>query len=244
MRATDSLSSRPLLRYTWQSPPSATFLGSKPIYKRVKSHCRTTRILGALVLFLWLGLSMTLTLSDRAFVISEDCRGSSFKDRVWDVPWSFSNPHFRGQPAGLGFLPAFALTFGLCLFKRWSQVMEDFRAHREGESKLWGRIRVPWTFVKCTWYVSVAVPGLAKSKRYKGVLLIATTSGVCTPCSCISTTAGRSRSSSSPSLRPCGTRNTCFPMVRCGHLRALLTVRYPLNPGLSSFCPCFLRSHL
>jgi hypothetical protein len=40
------------------------------LYKRVKSHRPTTRILGALVLFLWLGLSMTLTLSDRAFVIS------------------------------------------------------------------------------------------------------------------------------------------------------------------------------
>jgi hypothetical protein len=72
-------------------------------YKRATSHRRTTRILGALVLFLWLGLSMTLTLSDRAFVISEDCRGSSFKDRVRDVPRSFPNPHFRGQLAGLGF---------------------------------------------------------------------------------------------------------------------------------------------
>ena len=47
------------------------------LHKPVKSHRRTTRILGALVLFLWLGLCMTLTLSDRAFVNSEDCRGSS-----------------------------------------------------------------------------------------------------------------------------------------------------------------------
>jgi hypothetical protein len=214
------------------------------LYKRVKSRCRATRILGALVLFLWLGLSMTLTLSDRAFVNSEDCRGSSFKDRVWDVPWSFSNPHFKGQLAGLGFFPAFALTFGLCLFRRWSQVMEDFRARREGESKLWGRLRVPWTFMKCAWCVSVAVPRLTESKRYQGVPSIATTSGVCTPCSCISTTAGRSRSSSSPSPRPCGIINMCSPMVRCGYLHALLTVGYSLNPGLSRCCPCFLRSHL
>jgi hypothetical protein len=148
------------------------------LYKRVKSHRRTTRILGALVLFLWLGLNMTLTLSGQAFVNSEDLRGSSFKDRVWDVPWSFSNPHIRGQLAGLGFFPVFALAFGLCLFGRRSQVMEDVRTHRERESKLWRRTRMPWTFVKYAWCVSVAVPRLAKSNRYQGVLLIATISGV------------------------------------------------------------------
>jgi hypothetical protein len=238
------ITSSPLTVYLAVASVCDPFGFKTDLYKRIKSYRRTTRILGALVLFLWLGLSMTLTLSDRAFMNSEDCRGSSFKDRVWDVPWSFSNPHFRGQLAGLGFFPAFALAFGLCLFGRRSQVVEDFRAHREGESKLWGMLRMPWTFIKRAWCVSVAVPRLAQSKRYQGVLLIATTSGVCAPCSCISITVRRSRSSSSPSLRPCGTRNACFPMVRCGYLRALLTVGYSLNPGLSRSCPCFLRSHL
>jgi hypothetical protein len=82
MRVTHSLSSSPLTVYLAVASICDLFGFKTDLYKRIKSHRRTTRILGALVLFLWLGLSTSLTLSDQAFVNSEDCRGSNFKDRV------------------------------------------------------------------------------------------------------------------------------------------------------------------
>jgi hypothetical protein len=129
------------------------------LYRRINSHRRTIRTLGVLVPFLWLGLSITLRLSDRAFVNSELCRNSSLKDWFSDLFWSLMVfiTFFGGQFLGLGFLPAWGLTFGLCLFRRRSQMMEAFRAAREGGSKSWGRLCIPWTLIKCAWCVSAIV---------------------------------------------------------------------------------------
>jgi hypothetical protein len=130
------------------------------LYKRIKYHPRALRILGALVSLLWLGLSMTITLSDHAFENSQSCSRSTFRTWWKDLYLSvrFYSPFQVGyQYLGLGILPAFGLLFGLCLFRRRSQVMESCRADREGRSKLRGILRMPWTFVKCAWYVSVVV---------------------------------------------------------------------------------------
>ena len=129
------------------------------LFKRIKSGRRAIRILGALIPFLWIGLSMSLRLSDQAFVGSEYCRSSSFKEWLSDLYHSFLTPFetVGGLLLGFGFPPIFILVFGLCLFRRRSQTMEDFRAHRKEESKSWGGFRIPWTFAKCAWCVSVVV---------------------------------------------------------------------------------------
>jgi hypothetical protein len=140
------------------------------LYKRIKSHRRTIRILGILVPILWLGLSLTLRFSDRAFVDSKSCRGSSFKDWLLDFVRSYlltsSITPGGGQPALVVYVavPILAATFYLCMFRRLSQAAKDFRARRKGISNLWGRLCMPWTFMKCVWCVSIVVgPPSAKS---------------------------------------------------------------------------------
>ena len=136
------------------------------LYKRIKSYRRTIRFFGAMIPFLWLGLSLTLTFSDKAFKNSGLCRGSSFTDWLLDVFWSliFYSPLLGGYfGLGLGIIPALALAFMLCLFRRRSQAKESFRVDMEGKSKLRRALWTPWMFVKCVWCVSVvAVPSWAK----------------------------------------------------------------------------------
>jgi hypothetical protein len=64
------ITSSPLTVYLAVASVCDPFGFKTDLYKRIKSYRRTTRILGALVLFLWLGLSMTLTLSDRRLRIA------------------------------------------------------------------------------------------------------------------------------------------------------------------------------
>jgi hypothetical protein len=132
------------------------------LYKQIKHHRRTIRFFGAMIPFLWLGLSLTLTFSDKAFTDSDLCSGSNFTDWLSDVFWSlvFYSPILGGYfGLGLGIIPALALAFMLCLFRRRSQAKESFRADMEGKSKLRRALWSPWTFVKCAWCVSVvAVP--------------------------------------------------------------------------------------
>jgi hypothetical protein len=154
------LTSSPLTIYLVVASVCGLFGFETNLYKRIKSYRCTIRILGALIPLLWLGLSLTLTFSDKAFMGSQYCRNSSFKDWLLITFWSlvFDSPFQPGYfGVGYGILPAVALAFSLCLFRRRSQVMKDLRADREGKPKLWGRLRIPWTFVKCAWCVSVVV---------------------------------------------------------------------------------------
>ena len=164
------LTSSPLTVYLAVASICDLFGFETNLYKRIKSHRRTIRILGALIPFLWFGLSLTLRLSDRAFVDSKLCRGSSFKDWVLDFLSSYlDTASFTpgiGEPALVVYIivPMLAATFCLCLFRRRSQAMKDFRARREGRSKFRGRLCIPWTFIKCLWCVSIVVcPQSAKS---------------------------------------------------------------------------------
>jgi hypothetical protein len=164
------LSSSPLTIYLVVASICDLFGFETDFYKRIKFHRRTIRTLGVLVPLLWLWLSLTLRFSNRAFVNSELCRNSSFKDWLSDLFWSLMVyiTFFGGQFLGLGFLPACGLAFGLCLFRRRSQMMEDFRAVREGGSKSWGELCMPWTLMKCAWCVSAVVvpnwPNLTPSR--------------------------------------------------------------------------------
>jgi hypothetical protein len=153
------LTSSPLTIYLVVASICDLFGFETNLYKRIKSYRRIIAILGALIPLLWLWLSLTLTFSDSAFVGSELCRNSRFKDWLLNTFWSlvFESPFQSDFGVGYCVFPAFALAFGLCLFRRRSQVMNDLRADREGRSKLWGRLRIPWTFVKSAWCVSVVV---------------------------------------------------------------------------------------
>ena len=149
------LTSSPLTIYLVVASICDLFGFETNLYKRIKSYRRIISILGVLIPLLWLGLSLTLTFSDNAFIGSEFCSNSRFTDWLLNTFLSllFESPFQSNLGVGYGVLPTFALAFGLCLFRRRSQVMKDLRADREGRSKLWGRLRIPWTFVKSAWCV-------------------------------------------------------------------------------------------
>ena len=125
------------------------------LYKRIKYNCIIIRALAILVPFFWLGLSMTLTLSDSAFIDSGLCRGSTFRD------WLLHLLRFIWVSVQFGFVPplswSFAILFVLFLVRRRSQLVADIRAYRGGASKPWKWLCIPWAFAKCAWCVSVIV---------------------------------------------------------------------------------------
>ena len=125
------------------------------LYKRVKS-CHLISLLGALVAILWFGLSMTLRLSDHAFIDSNLCKGSTFKDWLWDLSDLCSKvlaPGALGPPAVI----LFAVPFDLLLLRRWHQVKKEFLTGLEGRSKLWVWSTAPLRFVRCAWWVFIAL---------------------------------------------------------------------------------------
>ena len=152
------LTSSPLTVYLVVASICDLFWFETNLYRRIKSYRRTIRFFGAMVPFLWLGLSLTLTFSDKAFKNSELCSGSNFTGWLLDIFWSLViySPIVGGDfGLGLGLIPAVALAFILCLFRRRSQAKERFRADMEGKSKFRRALWTPWTFVKCAWCVSV-----------------------------------------------------------------------------------------
>ena len=138
------------------------FLGVRTgLYKRVRSHRKVLRALGALILPLWLALSLTAWLSPRAFGYRAACFGMAWAFRYWlmsNLLWRLFEVLMYPVFAGDWYTTvAFASSFFLCLFRRRSQVMADFRARRDGETSPWGWWRIPWTFTKCVWYVPAVV---------------------------------------------------------------------------------------
>lgn len=122
-------------------------------FKRVKSHPRAIYTLGVLLLPLWFGLSLTLRFSSRAFIDSELCSNTTYED--WSKLLSF-------DPADSDFFVKSALSgvavfcLGRSIQKFTQQVMSSFRA-QEGKSEPQGRLRTPWTSVKCAWYIPVVL---------------------------------------------------------------------------------------
>ena len=132
------------------------------LYKRIKSYRLITRILGALVLLLWTGLSMATTISARAFKDSL-CYPGTFKywllSIVYFILFSLVTPGVVTVFSWVIIFPLF-----VCLARRWSQIRADVKLCSEGAS----RFRVPWTWMKCTWCVPVDIgPRLVKSNAIK-----------------------------------------------------------------------------
>ena len=148
----------PLMIYLWFTSFCDLFGVKTGLYKRITSHPRIVRASMILALLLWLALHMTVHISGGTFLGG---------DRIQEG--------FRSWIAGLGedilvstffvtgllspriLYPTFGSFFGLCLFRRRSQVMEDVRDHLKGRSGLWRGFCAPWMFVKCAWCVFVTV---------------------------------------------------------------------------------------
>ena len=211
-----TITSHPLIVYLTISSICDLFGMKTGLYEKIESHRRTIRALGILILPLWLALSLTATLSLRAFKGS-GCLDDSLKS--WSRYYVMYYPvTLVAQGHGGRYIPViFTSLFSLCLFRSRSQMMADFRACREGKSTLLWRmvLSIPWTFAKCAWCVSVVVGArLAKSNvKSLGAPSTATISGGYTACSYGATTPGRPKSSPTPSLR-------ISTHIRC------LTVRY------------------
>lgn len=147
-----SLTSPPLTVYLAISSICDIFGIKTDLYKRVRSHRHVIRLLGALMLPLWLALTLTYWFSSRAFVGSEAHVAADLWK--WLVGFLFGHLFFpvSNTVANWIYSPIMVLLFFLCLFRRRTQVMTDFRAHREGVSGPWVRWKISWTFVKCAWY--------------------------------------------------------------------------------------------
>ena len=149
------ITSPPLMVYLFICS-ACDFCGIKTsLYKRIRSHRRVTRTLGVLIVLLWFALSLTLWLSRRAFVGSEEGGGQPFKQ------WLLFTLIYLFLMAAPGSIvpatPFIFVCFLLCLFRRRYQVMTDFRASRGGTPGLWGRLRSLFTFMGCAWYVPAVV---------------------------------------------------------------------------------------
>ena len=133
------------------------------LYKRVRSYRLVTRALGALVLFLWFGLSAIARLSDRAFIDSGLCEGSTIEEWLWDFFWfatySVGYPGFPSIPGSttLLYIPIFILFWDLIL-----EIKEGWSSFKR-RSTLRKWFRIPWISVRWAWYVPAVVdPQLPK----------------------------------------------------------------------------------
>ena len=121
-----NLTSPPPMVYLTVASIGDLFGAQTSLYKRVWSHRRTLRALGALILPLWSALSLTLWLSTRAFSNSEDGGGGNFKDWVLSLLFIYTTGPFISEFVVWIHTPIMAVCFFLCLFRRRSQVMADF----------------------------------------------------------------------------------------------------------------------
>ena len=155
-----SVSSSPLMLYLVVASIGELVGIKTGLYKRIKSNRLIIRALGAMVLPLWTGLSMTTSMSGKAFKDSS-CSKTDFKTWFMDLGSLLLN-----SIAFPGFLSLFSgplLTILITLFvtrvlsKCRDQVVLEIRAYLGGVSKPWGRLLMPWVFVKCAWYAPIVV---------------------------------------------------------------------------------------
>ena len=162
-----AVSSSPLTVYLVVASIGDLFGIKTGLCKRIKSHRRIIRALGAVVLPLWTGLSMTSRMSRTAFTDSPCSDDFSFggwlMDTMFTLPTSIESPGFMGDIFGkisaLIFLPI------LCfLVKSWDQVAVGILAYWEGVSEPsrlfctpWGWLFITWMYVKCAWCALIAV---------------------------------------------------------------------------------------
>ena len=136
-------------------------IGTKThLYKQIKSNRLVIRALGAMVLPLWIALTMTISISTDAFKDSF-CNDTGLKVWFTDLGWLLYS--FLLYPGLLGWFSDIYTTtiiFPPVLFflaKHWGQVVVGIRAYGKRISTPWRWLLAPWIFVKCVWYVPVVV---------------------------------------------------------------------------------------
>ena len=138
------------------------------LYKRIKSRRLIIHVLGALILPLWTGLSMTTWMSRKAFKDSSCVYKFSFVDWLVYLCWYFVySVGFPGLLSSFYYVAPIVVFLPILffLFKCRSQVAAGIRAYLKGTSGPWrlillftplGWIVLLGVFVKCAWCVSVA----------------------------------------------------------------------------------------
>ena len=196
------------------------------LLKRIKSGF-IVRTLWTSVLFLWFGLSVTLTLSNKAFINSGLCDGSTFRDWVLGF-LSFLRDYIldTGFPPSSVGIPYMIMGLNvLLLFRCWR--------HEVKGAQTSGKLRS----LKRAWYVPIVGPLITKILCQQGILSISTTHGLGTYRRYISMLVGHTVSFAVLLVHR---RDMFCPMVRCGYLFLLLIVRHPMNIHLSGVvCICY-----
>ena len=148
------LGSSPLTVYLAISSISAIFGVKNSLSEGIRFYPRTTFVIGALTLPIWLGLSLTVWLSRRAFIDSELCKDSTFKDWLTNILLTLiiSASGTNGYPVVSVIIVVLLL---ICLLRRWRQVRADVLARSEGVNgpRRWWRLL--WTSLWRAWYDSV-----------------------------------------------------------------------------------------
>ena len=126
------------------------------LFKRIKYYRNIVRALGALTPLLWTVLNVVRRFTAWAFLDSQCIPNSTFLDWFEETVLTLLSLG-RGSPPGEGLVAL--LPFLILLFRRRSQVWADVQLSLDGAS----RLRVPFTWVKCAWYVPIRTgPRLAK----------------------------------------------------------------------------------
>ena len=161
-----ALTSPPLVTYLVICSICDIFGVQTSLYKKVQSRY-IIRALWILSLFLWLALSLTVMLPSRAFNDSEANGDAGFPGWLDYLFIGLVTLELMDQdfiPILIWvFTPTMVLLLFLCLFRRRSQVMADFRTHRKRALTPWSRWRISWMFVKCARCVPVVSTKLTKS---------------------------------------------------------------------------------
>ena len=152
-----TISSSPLTLYLVVAS-IGDILGLKTgLYKRIKRR-HFVRPFLVILPFIWLGLSLTLRLSNHAFKGSDLCDGSTLGDWLKDLGLFFTVIYIKFNLMLGGQITAPLITlpiFLLCLFRRRSLVTRDVGVYWKKASNPWRRLLIPLVFVKVAWCVLV-----------------------------------------------------------------------------------------
>ena len=149
-----NLTSSPLMAYLVLASICDLCGAKTGLYKRIKSHRRITRSLGAFIVPLWFTLTGVVCLSTSAFTNddneSEDYSGTGVSGWFLYLASFIINALQPGPypPLATAAIGVFSV---LLLFRNWSQLVAEVRLCL---SKPWGWFRLPHAFIKGAWYVS------------------------------------------------------------------------------------------
>ena len=152
-----TITSSPFAMYLVFSSICDLFGFETGLFKRVETHRHIISFFGALLLPVWVGLRLTLSLSTTAFQESEICGVPNSKAVLLDFILLF-------LPLTGPFTGVWCILFGLivvslvAIFVGWFEMLVGLLTRQEGVSGPWKRLSGLWApLVKDVWCVSVVV---------------------------------------------------------------------------------------